>query len=132
MTKENTKQQPHVERDGQGLTDTSVDVVVETPIDRAELERNPRLREQMQPSEAEEARLVDVEERRLPDRPSDKAGTPAWVDYCVALGASREDLENETVHNQTGRDISSVVLGQYKSPAYGKTELSDLADRLGG
>lgn len=52
---------------------------------------------------------VDGQLPPIPERPSDKAAKAKWADYCVALGAAREPLDDLT-----------------------RGDLIDLAGRLGG
>jgi hypothetical protein len=81
-----------------------------------------------------EEREEATETNRIPDRPADNAPQATWVDYCVALGAQRGDLENDTTHyvSGTGIDAPPDPAPTYTSPAYTTPELKDLADRLGG
>jgi hypothetical protein len=58
------------------------------------------------------------------DRPADGASTAAWVDYCVALGADRTFLTEETGHFDGG--------GYARESKFGRGDLIALADRLGG
>lgn len=111
-----------------GLTDEQVDV---TMVNEKELKRNPRLAAQIEAT-ANTLALEEVEARRIPKRPKRSANVDAWVEYCVALGASKHDLTKETEHTVSGPGVDSTVIGTYTSPAYEKQELIDLANRLGG
>lgn len=76
-------------------------------------------------------------------RPAKSADLPAWVDYCVDLGASRDYLENDTEHigNRTKLTVMANDDGEMVSvelpladvhPALTKAQLIELADSLGG
>jgi hypothetical protein len=66
----------------------------------------------------------------LPNRPADSADKDKWIDYCVALGASRDYLTSDTQHVVT---VDAVGEAEYEEhAALTKNELIDLADRLGG
>lgn len=117
------------ERDDNEIRD---DAQIELTGERVE-ESHDRYMAQQEIMVVQEAeRLTEVEARRMPDRPAEGASKPAWVDYCVALGAQREDLEEETSHHVTGRGEAPDILGEYVSAPYTKDELVALADRLGG
>lgn len=64
---------------------------------------------------------------RIPDRPADGAAKAKWVDYVVALGASR-DVAVDTEHWEGDPDDGHPVT----VPALTRDELVELADRLGG
>lgn len=93
---------------------------------------NERIAAQIELANEDERRAEEAEANRLPDRPSKGAPLADWVDYCVALGASREDLTSETHHTVSGKGVDATVMGTYVSPEYGRAELVTLADRLGG
>jgi hypothetical protein len=63
---------------------------------------------------------------QIPDRPADDAPDSEWVDYVVALGADRAFLVGETEHYDA--DFGERVPGA----ALSRTELAELASRLGG
>lgn len=63
---------------------------------------------------------------QTPDRPVAGAPKSEWIDYVVALGADRAFLLGNTVHFDAAR--SEHVPGE----AFSRTELTELADRLGG
>lgn len=116
-----------------GLTDQ--DVSVELSSERV-VPQHDRFAEQMSlvVGGSDEEREAATEANRIPDRPADNAAHAKWVDYCVALGAQRGDLEYETVHyvSGTGIDAPPNPAPTYTSPAYETAELKELANRLGG
>jgi hypothetical protein len=66
---------------------------------------------------------VQASPGRVPDRPRDGAGRPAWVAYVVALGASA-DVAEDTRH-------FDAEVGDYVTfPGLTRPELIELADRL--
>lgn len=111
-------------KDDTGLSDA--DVVA----DMVNFKDNPRLADQY--AAGDEERIAAVEAARMMERPKNGADVSTWVDYCVQLGAVRQDLEEEVAYNVSGRGVDSTVLGQYISPIFTKHELIELADRLGG
>lgn len=70
------------------------------------------------------------------DRPSASAPKDDWLNYVVALGASREYLTNTTHHYSLGANSSeeneSGEPGYIEDPVFTKEELMELADRLTG
>jgi hypothetical protein len=75
---------------------------------------------------------VVVEDGSLPPldgKPAKTADRPAWVDYCVSLGADRDFLENDTEHVVDATPGNEVVEA---SPPLTVKDLKDLAKRLGG
>lgn len=78
-----------------------------------------------------EVRVVaeDGSEPPLDGRPAKGAGRDAWVDYCVALGADRHYLENDTVHIVDATPGNEVV--EDHAPL-SVSDLREYADRLGG
>lgn len=81
-----------------------------------------------------------VETPTLPERPSDGADKARWVDYVVALGADRDAVTGTTSH--WSPDGVTVIEGEYgpveerggyvDEPGLTRSDLIDLADRLGG
>jgi hypothetical protein len=64
----------------------------------------------------------------IPDRPADGAAKAKWVDYCVALGADRTFLTEDTEHGGGGADGNERIT----EPALTRDQLIELATRLGG
>lgn len=60
----------------------------------------------------------------VPGRPADRSPKEEWVDYVVALGASREMVTADTKHFDGAEYATEGGLT--------KPQLIDLADRLGG
>lgn len=67
----------------------------------------------------------------LPDRPADSATVDTWVDYCVALGASKDILRGGTEHVD-GMEADGQTVRMVTSEKMTKADLQDLATRLGG
>lgn len=62
----------------------------------------------------------------VPGRPADGAPKWKWVDYCVALGADRTFISENTEHYDDEHG------GMVTESALARDDLIDLADRLGG
>jgi hypothetical protein len=77
---------------------------------------------------AEDAREATEQPPAIPDRPADGAAKAKWVDYCVALGADRTFLTEDTEHGGGGADGNERIT----EPALTRDQLIELATRLGG